>query len=72
MGRRRYWLEAEAFGEPVLATLVQVLGLSYAQIETQFDSGVFTPVYEWPADANLGDRVGITDDGDWVYLVGGD
>ena len=67
-----YWLEAEAFGEPVLATLVQVLGLSYAQIETQFDSGVFTPVYEWPADANLGDRVGITDDGDWVYLVGGD
>lgn len=56
----------------MLATLVQVLGLSYAQIETQFDSGVFTPVYEWPADANLGDRVGITDDGDWVYLVGGD
>ena len=66
-----YWREEEAFGLSTLASLVQILGLPYSQIETQFEAGVFVPIYEWPADADSGGPLGITDDGDWVYFVGG-
>lgn len=44
-----HWREAEDRGEPVMAFLVAVLDLSWAQTETQFEADVFTTIYVWPA-----------------------
>lgn len=44
-----HWREAENRGEPMMAILVAILGMSWAQTETQFETDVLTTIYVWPA-----------------------